>query len=351
MTTGTTPTTGTTTSPPTREVRRFELTLTILGAVSSAVVTGLLAAEDASTTTKLIGMALGAALPPFVGAVGPGQPVRVGVAVLLTGVAVVIAYGGGQVFAKVSDGEPPLPTPNQIVTNLSGGGGGGGGGAEVTTDDDVEDRAGNLGIRVEPGSIGCDEEDGCNPVTVTSIGTALLRITSLEFEGEGASFLTATGCKNAVLAPGEACAITLEFSAESAPRSATTQLVIHQNLPEFPTLVPVEAEGVLTVSPNIALGQPVCDRSGLFPDPNGGVSGELSIEAPLSATGLADVSSVEAAVYIDGELIWTEDVDPNAGSVSLSPAYGGPVPGEVLVRIDPGDVVQESGQDDNDAAC
>ena len=346
MTTETTPTT----SPRKRGDQGFELTLTVLGAACSAVVTGVLAAEGASTTTKLIGMALGAALPPFVGAVGPKRPIRVGVAVLLAGIAAVIAYGGGQIFAKVSDTEPPLPTPNQIVTRLGGGGGGGGG--EETTGNALEHLAGDLGLRVVPGSISCDEEDGCDPITVTSIGTAPLRVTSVEFEGDAASYLTATGCENAVLATGEACRIALEFDAENAPEAATTRLVIHQNLPEVPTLVPLEADGVLPAELNLVLGSASCDLSALVDDPDtGGVSGELSVEAPLSAAGLADVSSVEAALYIDGVEASTVDVDPNGGSVSITHSYDGPALDDVRVRIDPGDAVQEADEDDNVAFC
>ena len=350
MTTGTTPTTGATASPPKRVFQGFELTLTVLGAACSAVVTGVLAAEGASTTTKLVGMALGAALPPFVGAVGPGRPVRVGVAVLLAAVAAFIAYGGGQIFAKVSDTEPPLPTPNQIVTNL-GGGSGGGGGTDETTGNALEHVDGDLGLRVVPTPITCDEDGRCDPITVTSIGTALLRITSLQFGGNAASYLTASGCEDAVLATGESCTITLEFDAENAPEGATTQLVINQNLPEVPTLVPLEADGVLPADVNLGLGTAECDGSALVDDPDGGVTGELRIVAPLSSSGLADVSSVEAAVYIDGALASTAEVDPNGDSVSIRADYQGPVPEDIRVQIDTLDVVQESNEDDNVAFC
>jgi hypothetical protein len=344
-------TTQTTTTSPTRDVRRFELTLTILGAVCSAVVTGVLAAENVSTTGKLVGMALGAALPPLVGAVGPGRSVRVGVAVVMTVVAVFMAYWGGQLFAKVSETEPPLPTPNEIVTSLGGdtgsGRGGGGDGGEGKTEDVLVQGDGPVRIQVEPGSITCEAEAGCGLVTVTSVGTAPLRIDNLEFEGDAGSYLTADGCENTVLAPNEHCAITLQFSSELAPESATTHLVIHQNLPLVPTLVPLEAHGELSVEPNLALGQPACDRSGLTADPDGGVSGELSIEAPLSATGPADVSSVEAAVYVDGEQWWFGLVDLNDDTVLVHELYVGPLPGEVLVRIDPDNLVQES-EDEKD---
>ena len=336
----------TTITSPTRDVRRFELTLTILGAVCSAVVTGVLAAENVSTTGKLVGMALGAAFPPLVGAVGPRRPVRVGVAVLMTAVAVFMAYWGGQVFAKVTNTEPPLPTPREIIPG-PGPGPGLGPDREPSGDacgDPLVHDAGDLALEVCPSVLTCSAEDSCGPVTVTSIGTAPLRIGSLEFEGDAGSYLTATGCENAVLAKGQECTITLKFFPESAPESATTRLIINQNLPKVPTLVPLEAHGELSVEPNLALGQPSCDLSGLSTDPDG-VSGELAIAVPVSATGLPDLSSVQAAVYVDGVEWQIVPVDPNGGEV-IRGDYAGPRPGQVLVRVDPDNLVQESESED-----
>jgi hypothetical protein len=340
-----------TTPPPTRQVAGFELSLTILGAVCSAVVTGLLAAENVSLTGKLLGMALGAALPPLVGAVGPGRSVRVTAAVLMTAAAVVLAYGGGQLFAKVANTEPPLPTPAEILH------------PQPTPDPDPDpdpdpgnaiiERSGDLGIRVEPGAITCGADHGCGTATVTSVGTVPLRITSLAFEDDAASYLTATGCENAVLAEDEQCTITLEFTAENAPESATTHLVIHQNLPEVPTLVPLDAEGAVPVEPDLQLGEASCDASALVEDPDAGtVSGELLVQAPLSATGLADLSSVGVAVSVDGVPWDVVDVDPNGGEVAVRNFYAGPRPEQVQVQIETdGSVEQAPDGDEVLAAC
>jgi hypothetical protein len=349
----------TTTTPPARDVRRFELTLTILGAVCSAVVTGVLAAGNVSTTGKLLGMALGAALPPLVGAVGPGRPLRVAVAVVLTAGAVVIGYGGGQIFAKVSGTEPPLPTPNQIVTSLGGddgggdgdggGGDGGGGGGERTADALVQ-REGDLGIHVDPGVIRCGAEAACGPVTVTSVGTAPLRITSLEFEGDAASYLTAAGCEGAVLAEQAQCTITLQFAPESAPESATTHLVIHQNFRGPATRVPVEAHGEVAVEPNLGLGPASCDLSALVADPDTGtVSGRLVVDAPITRAEFD--GSFEATVHINGELQWTFGVAADQQAVHVDDEYQGALPTSVMVTIDSAQTVEESSDDDNVAFC
>jgi hypothetical protein len=339
---------------PTRQVPRFELTLAILGAVCGAVVPVVLTAGKAPDPAKLVGLALGAALPLLVGAAGARRPVRVGVVAVLTVAAVALSYSGLQVFAKVTNTEPVVPTPLAIISGPGGGGGGGGGGnggGGGTTEDALVETSGDLGIKVVPKVITCDADDGCPAVTVTSVGTATLRITSLEFTDDAGSYLAATGCDGVALAKEEQCTITLGFTAENAPESASAHLVIHQNLPEKPTLVPLDAHGASPAEPNLALGPPDCDLSGLIEDPDtGDVSGPVRIHAPLTVTSLPEGTVVDAAVYVDG----TESpaiVDLATGQVSLEDFYQGAYPGEVLMVVDPGHLVTESSEDDNVVSC
>jgi hypothetical protein len=210
-----------------------------------------------------------------------------------------------------------------------------------------------LGLAVCPRAITCTAEDGCDPITVTSTGSSPVRNFWLEFEDDADAYLTATGCDNAVLAKGEKCTITLAFFPERASEEATTHLVIHQNLPEVPTLVPLKATGTVPVEPDLALGAATCDPSGLSEAVNlGTVSGELLVEAPLSATGLAGLPSAWAAVFVDGLLWQTVEVDPNGGLVSVRAFYDGPRPAQVVVRIDPdGAVEQAPAGDEATAAC
>jgi hypothetical protein len=343
------------TSPPARQVPGFELALTIVGAVCGAIVPAVLTAGAASDPAKLAGMALGAALPPLVGAAGSKRPIRVAVVAVLTVAAVVLSYGGLQIFAKVTDTEPAVAPPKEVVTILRGGGGGG--------DDDPEPSGGaceeplvhgteDLGLAVCPPAITCTAEDDCPPVTVTSTGAEPLQIGDIEFDGEADTYVTLDGCEHTALAKGEECTIALTFSPEKAPESGSTNLVIHQNLPKIPTRVPLEAEGTVTVSPNLALGAPFCDPSALVEDAEAGsVSGELAVGVPVTATGLPDVSSVRAAVYVDGVEWQSVPVDPDGDQV-IRGNYEGPRPGQVLVRVDPDNLVQESASEDeadNDA--
>ena len=344
-------TTQTTTSHPAGEVQRFRVTVTVVGAVCSAVVTALLAAEGASLTSRLVGTAVGAAIPPLVGAVGPGHEIRMTVAVLLTAAAVVLGYGGDQLVSGVTGKAPSLPTPNEIVTRV----------VDPEPQTPVEPEATGslveseppLEITVSPGAITCDDEGRCDTVTVTSTGTATLHVTSHEFEGDAASYLTATGCEDTLLEPGRSCTITPTFSPEDAPETVVTHLVIHQNFTGPATYVPVTAGGDEPIVPNLASSRPDCDLSGLAGDPDGGdvVTGDVIVEAQLTATGLPEGTSVEAAVYVDGAFQWQADVDLAAGTVRVEEFYSGPVPSDVVVVVDPERVVQESDEGDNVARC
>jgi len=301
-------------------------------------------------------MALGAALPPLVGAVGPRRSVRVAVAVLMTAVAVVLAYGGGQLFAQVASTKPPLPAIPQIVTGLGDDPADddkdGGGGGEKPTGGALVQREGPLGIQVDPGSITCDSEDPCTTVTVTSVGSAPLRITWLKVPDDAASYLTATGCENATLEPGASCTITLGFSPQNAPESAVTQLTIHQNFTGPATHVPMEIRGTSTVPLNLALSSPTCLLEDVIEDPETGtVSGSIRIQAPLTATGLPEGPAPEATVSVGPDAPVPATVDLAAGQVVLEDVYEGAAPTEVVVVIDPDDMVQESSEDDNVVSC
>ncbi|WP_222265759.1 hypothetical protein [Modestobacter marinus] len=252
---------------------RFELTLAVLGAVCSAVATGVLDRLDVSATGKLIGLAVGAALPPFIAVAGRWQHVRVAAATLMTVLALILSYSGWLVFANVSDTEPVVPTPQQVIVGLAGGGDAPADAPAEDPTDAIEMWEGELGIRVSPGSITCDESGACNGVTVTSIGTGLLAITGLELEDEGATTLQASGCDNAQLTQGGKCIITLAFADGKPPKSVPTHLVIHQNFKGPATKVPLVAadpadptdaiemwEGELGI--RVSPGSITCDESG-----------------------------------------------------------------------------------------
>jgi hypothetical protein len=327
---------------------RFELTLAVLGAVCSAVATGVLDQLEVSATGKLIGLAVGAALPPFVAVAGRWQHVRVAATLFMTVPALVLSYGGWQVFANVSGTEPVVPTPQQVIDRLI---------PRYDPDvlppaDAIEMWEGELGIRVSPGSITCDESGACNGVTVTSIGTGLLAIRGLELEDEGVTTLQASGCEDAQLTQGGSCIIALAFTEGGPQESLSTRLVIHQNFEGPATKVPLVAESEDGLSSNIAVGKAVCSVPGGDADADTGeVTGVLAIDVPLSWEGTSDPPEVTATVEVNG-LPWTSsNADTAAGTLHVSDEYEGPRPSEIRITVDSASQFAESDEGDNTAIC
>jgi transcription elongation GreA/GreB family factor len=94
-----------------------------------------------------------------------------------------------------------------------------------------------------PESVRCDDEGTCDEVVVTSEGAEPLRITDLEFRGEGAEYFESTDCEGDLLNQGDSCTITLGFAHRAAPKSVSAVLVIHQNFTGPATTVRIDAHG------------------------------------------------------------------------------------------------------------
>jgi CARDB len=324
-------------TPSSGERSRFELTLAMLGAVCGALVTGVLEVLDVPTTGKFVGLGLGAALPPFVAVVGRRRPLRVTAAVMLTGVALVLAYSGLAAFSVATDEPSILPSPIRLVT----GGGGVGSGTKV----------GDLGISVYPDSLSCDS-GGCEKVAVTSTGSALLKISSVEFQPESAkSYLTASGCEGAQLNNGDNCTIEIKFDAQTAPHSVSAKLVIHQNLKGPATLVPITGQGdVGTVDPkpNFFWGTPVvCTFSG----------STLSVSAPINSTGSIEADSLAVALLIDGRPAGSQySAEISSGRFAATVTIrdhreGVEQPSRVRLELDSSKQVDERDEKDNFKTC
>lgn len=239
-------------SRPPAKGHRLELTVAMVGAASGAVVPAALELMGSMPpAVSLAGLAVGAALPPFIVAVGRHRRVRMGVAVILTSVALALSYSGLTAFAFAAGQQPVVPVPPQVK-------------AIVVPDSTEVSPIGTLGIAVYPETISCDD-DGCTELTVISTGSRELRVTSLEFDGAARGNLTATGCEGARLSNGETCTISVAVRPGSGG-TATAQLVIHQNLKGPATYVPVN----LTAPPEpCPTGHTRVDGECLPPCPNG----------------------------------------------------------------------------------
>ena len=202
----------------------------MIGAVCVTLITQAL---DTSPTVSLIGAALGAAIPVLVGYVGPYPHLRAGAAILVTGIALFVTYGGFTWFAFANDQPETFPIPSRLPNPEADGEGNG----------TVHMTAAGLGIKVSPETLHCRSNECEEPVIITSTGERLLETYGIEFEGEAAAeFGHDRTCENKRLRKDEECRFTVAFLPVGAGGTRTATLVIHQNLPKVPTRVPVEGE-------------------------------------------------------------------------------------------------------------
>jgi hypothetical protein len=311
---------------------RFELFVAVLAAVSGAVVTGVLDLMDFSAGGKLIGLACGAALPPFVATVGRRRRLRVATAVVVTGAGLLIAYSGLLGVAVASDTRSVIPTPNEIGRAVAPAPVGGRG-------------EGDLEISYQPDQVRCDA-NSCDEVVVESTGTAPLRITSLEITGAAKDFVSATGCKKAVLNEGEQCTISVTFDPDGAPDPVSGALVIHQNLKGPASTVPLSAEG------GTGDGGPGDGLNFAFA-PGGSCTlrddGVLAVRMPMRNSGPTGSSAPVTMVVSDGtpaRLTATVGQKNLVGSVEVGTAVTG-----VKFLIDSEGEIGETNEQDNSAEC
>jgi hypothetical protein len=202
-----------------------QLVLAIIGSVCGALITGAL---NTSPTVRLIGAALGAAITTLIGYAGPYGRLRVGVGIGVTGLALVLTYGGVTLFDYAADRPATFPLPSAMPDPQ---------GVEsiVTTED-------GLALKVAPKTVHCNS-DGCDEVTVTSIGEKLLQIDEIEFVDDAAAEFDHGGdCDGRSLVKDEECRVAIIFTPSGASGTRNVKLRIHQNLRGPATDVPVEGE-------------------------------------------------------------------------------------------------------------
>ena len=223
-----------TTEPVQREASPArELAVAIIGAVCGAVVTYLFNWTDA---TKVIGIALGAGIPPFVTTVGKWRHIRATAAMSVAVIALVLTYAGGLVVNEVSEVQivPPLgaaPTTSTPTTTT------------VPPTTTRTPPVVGLGIEVTPTVLTCKPK--CDSkVTIKSTGTETLAVTSIVFDGPArAHFKQSGGCAPRELNLDETCIVEVFFSPAATGSKETAQLVINQNLPGDATYVALTGEG------------------------------------------------------------------------------------------------------------
>ncbi|WP_238163600.1 CARDB domain-containing protein [Kribbella capetownensis] len=205
--------------------------LAVVGSVAGTLVT---VALDKSPTVKLIGAALGAAIPPLIAAAGRFSRLRLAGGVVVAVLALLLTYVGFTV-PEAALGLPatfPVPTPNPT---------------DPPKPSPTRETAGTIGkcegqlcIEVHPAQVHCSSAQCDSAVEVTSGGKTRLRIGDIEFTGDIAERFAQTGnCEHEVLIEGEKCSITIHV--EPGPGGAA-QMRIHQNLKAPASVVSLEAD-------------------------------------------------------------------------------------------------------------
>jgi hypothetical protein len=94
---------------------------------------------------------------------------------------------------------------------------------------------GDVAIRINPASLSCTEKGCDSPVTVESVGSLPLHITTIAFDGSGASnFNQTSDCVGKWLGERESCTVKVSFAGTASGTRQTARLVIHQTYPAIP---------------------------------------------------------------------------------------------------------------------
>jgi hypothetical protein len=177
----------------------MELALAVLAAVCATVVTYFC---KASGLVQIIGIVVGAAIPPLVTAIGPWRPLRASVAVLVSGAAVVLTYGGSLVVGEAT-GIPVVPSlPGQELP--------GSGSPQGTPGSSPVEDPKPGGIDVTPAVLRCEPE--CrSPITVVNHGQDELTVDIAVTGPDRGRFQHASDCGRHALGPGEECVVEIQF--------------------------------------------------------------------------------------------------------------------------------------------
>lgn len=216
--------------PPPRTVRQnlrqaksfsaFGLLLTLCGSIIGTAVPAFTGQAPLATLGGTVALSLFTSLG-LTGADGTARGVRAVATLLLTAAAVAVTVSGvtltdlvrgkslsgdtQKTFPVALNAAEPPPQPDPVKIQIS------------------------TAITCNFVKVGVTRD--CPPIVVRSVGSAPLKVTSLEFKGTNANefALKENVCDGLALDPGESCTITVRFT-PGAKGTRSAQLVVHQNL-------------------------------------------------------------------------------------------------------------------------
>jgi hypothetical protein len=331
---------------------------TLLSVVSAVAVVAVSDALGASPAMKLVGAALGAAIPPAIGVASTHWRLRLTAGLAVIGVALVFTYGGFTIFDYATKQQsatfPQLPglpktspqsdTSSQPSTSPS---------PSRPPSRSTQTCDGDLCITVDPQTLDCTQGSCDGPVTIQNSGSGTLRINSIGVDGADANDFQPNGdCQDHDMPADSRCAFTVSFSPAGSNATENARLVINQNLrgpASFVTLVGTSPGG--DPEPDLTLSAP--QRCSIVP--RGSLSGAdaLTIEIAIINNGPGSISQlVPYTLSNDGGL-------SGSGNTALS-TDGAVTPMQVdlqasdydqdqqfTLTVDPNNVIPESNENNN----
>jgi hypothetical protein len=189
----------------------IQAVLAVVGSVCGTLLTGAL---TTSPTLKLVGAALGAAIPPLISQAGRFQQARAGVGIAVTVGALFLTYGGFTLFDAATGRPGTFPVP-PVVQSASAASDRADSSAGNQRDNSGGACDGGICIEVTATSLSCTS-DGCDPLTIKSTGSKPLLVRSIEFDGQAAADFHHGGeCQDKELSPNDECALTVTFTPSS----------------------------------------------------------------------------------------------------------------------------------------
>ncbi|MFE1292740.1 hypothetical protein [Streptomyces sp. NPDC058751] len=181
----------------------------------------------------------------------------------------------------------------------------------------------NAGAEVSPAALelSCPGEECGKEVTISSTGTAALRLTSMTFEGAGAAaWHRSDDCEDEVIAPEQDCRLkvwVVRGDESDEPGESTAQLVIHQNTPGPASRVALTTSG----SPTPTITDPPQEATlsgagstGIDPADCSALDGSVTVLAAGAAVewtaALGGTTDAPGSEALSGVI-----VDPPSGSV------------------------------------
>ena len=245
----------------------------------------------------------------------------------------VLLYTGATAIDYAQKRPPTFPLPSALPP----------------TQGKIEHEEDGVGITVSPPTLSCDD-DGCeSSVTIERSGDQPLELATMEVRGDARlDFRPDDRCQQIQLAPGDKCEFGVDFTTSVPGAVRTAELVLHQNVGDDPTFVPLEGkadeglagQGDLSLAPTEEL---CAYQPGGLPDG----SDALQLFVRIQAAGLP-ARPVQVGATSDTGL--SGSVVAGIGDIGLALAVGPEDSGTtpvVTVTVDPDDALPETNEDNN----